>query len=166
MQVKNMQVFNIAFLQLFSRIIMFLLGIKRVHQEYWVQFLIPHFKGDFQVPEKGERIKYQDDEDQETMSNKKLGIVHMQKRQLLLWMLKYSHIEDGVNFFFLLKECLKQMIECNKHPKTKKSRNRIAFLLTWVRGLWKRPLHSPSTLRVHGWNQKQDIVFWKHSDTH
>ena len=30
--------------------------------------MIQQFKGDFHVPEKGERIKYQDDESQEAMS--------------------------------------------------------------------------------------------------
>lgn len=30
--------------------------------------MIPHFKGDFHVPENGERIKYQDEESQEAMS--------------------------------------------------------------------------------------------------
>ena len=80
---------------------MFLTGIKkRVNQEYWVQFMIPHFKGDFHVPEKGERIKYQVDERQEAMSLKNWGCSCAEK-ELFFCVGKYSHIEDGVIFFCL-----------------------------------------------------------------
>lgn len=52
----------------------------------------------------------------------------MQERQVL-WIWKYSDPENA-GFLLLLKEFLRQIVQFNKHPKAKKSRNWMVFYLS------------------------------------